>query len=1163
MTSDDVVSNIYSALSVGAVELRNALTALPLLVKTMGSDAVSDAVPATVAFDYPTVAALSAYLARCAGFNVDAADDVSGDASMLDLNAFAGSARRAVSLGHMVGALPSGTGPADATFDALAPIPGERWRLDSDGAPTGARFGGTLAAVTAFDANVFNITETESAYVDPQHRMLLELAHESFTGYSSRTYPVPTLDALESMGIAVGISGTEYVQLTGGAGEPSPYTALGGGSISVACGRLSYTFGWGGASFCTDTACSSALVAAHLAADKVMSGDLARVLLAGANVTLLPGTTGMFAVAGMLAPDGRCKTLDAAANGYVRSEACVTGIVEQLASPRAGASAAAASAAAVIAGSAVNQDGRSSSLTAPNGPAQQRAVRLALTAAGMEGRSVDVLHMHGTGTPLGDPIEVGAAAATLMAGGRTSPLVLASTKSRAGHAEPASGAVGLLAAVAAAAAMAVRPNLHLRDLNPHLVAVMSKRASSSAAAAFSAPRQSALVVPSVAAGVSSIATGTSAFAFQGTNAHVTLKVQTGDGLKAGAVQRAAVALWDRGRHWITNPGHAMLTGVSSVAALGGGGGGGGTDALVYLRARIGLTASQAYLWDHRVSGRALFPAAGFLELAAAGAQSALPLVAGAGPGAGGVPVLQGVVIPSPLILGHGSEVTISVDRAAGVVDVFTVSAAGNATHTSARLGGVVVQASPPLSFNAEGRPADTARGLTGEVIRQQQQSVAAPSASLGRLARDASVQSGENAGLRMPPAVLDANLQLSGARRATGAAAEPGVRVPAGIRGYCALSVAPAADLWASARTHDAGATSDGSSSFSSHAAAAMDGSAAGAVVTGLEMRLVRRGGAANALPRPAAAASTASTSAADITFAAAPDSRVLYQTTWMVTGAALGPTAPAMPAWTAAGALVGSVAAAPARSGAASLAAVQSNAAASAALFGASTRGSSNAMVAAGRTCVGSIAASAAEELGGLSGDVWNRSDANARESHASGSVTSGWEVVPRLERAHAQGGNAAAAAAAAAQTDSDAASRVTVITGGFGSVGVLAAAAQLGSGADRVVLLGRSGRASSMFIARMASGSTWGSVTAARCDVSSREEAPLAVALATGGLAGKCPRVDLLHAGGTLRDGTLARQTASSIAVVLAPKVSGIARLQVGCSNLQPVLKALDFSA
>ena len=124
-----------------------------------------------------------------------------------------------MTIGHMAGALPGGKGTVDVTFDALAQIPGERWSLDSDAAPAGARFGGTLAYVAAFDANVFNITESESAYVDPQHRMLLELTHESFTSFSSRAHLVTTSDASgsESMGVAVGITGRAfqsfYIQL--------------------------------------------------------------------------------------------------------------------------------------------------------------------------------------------------------------------------------------------------------------------------------------------------------------------------------------------------------------------------------------------------------------------------------------------------------------------------------------------------------------------------------------------------------------------------------------------------------------------------------------------------------------------------------------------------------------------------------------------------------------------------------------------------------------------------------------------------------------------------------------------------------------------------------------------------------------------------------------
>ncbi len=159
-------------------------------------------------------------------------------------------------------------------------------------------------------------------------------------------------------------------------------------------------------------------------------------LVGGANLVLLPSTTAMFQRAGMLSPEGRCKTLDAAADGYVRAEA--VGVMLLCALGGAGATSG-RSPLALIAGSAVNQDGRSSSLTAPNGPAQQEVMRQALASAGAGPADVAALQMHGTGTPLGDPIEVGAAAEVLLGPASRQPLAFLASKSAVGHAEPAAG----------------------------------------------------------------------------------------------------------------------------------------------------------------------------------------------------------------------------------------------------------------------------------------------------------------------------------------------------------------------------------------------------------------------------------------------------------------------------------------------------------------------------------------------------------------------------------------------------------------------------------------------------------------------------------------------------------------------------------------------------
>ena len=207
----------------------------------------------------------------------------------------------------------------------------------------------------------------------------------------------------------------------------------------MASGRLSYAYGFKGPAVSVDTACSSSLVAAHLAATCILTGVTTAGLTAGVGLLLSPDTTAMFHKAGMLASDGRCKSLDLAADGYVRGEAAGVLLLQAIAPP-----AAQGRALAVFRGSAVNQDGRSSSLTAPNGPSQQGVIHVALEAAGLAVQQVAGLQLHGTGTALGDPIEMGAAT-SLLVDGRTAsrPFTLLASKSALGHSEPASGIMGL------------------------------------------------------------------------------------------------------------------------------------------------------------------------------------------------------------------------------------------------------------------------------------------------------------------------------------------------------------------------------------------------------------------------------------------------------------------------------------------------------------------------------------------------------------------------------------------------------------------------------------------------------------------------------------------------------------------------------------------------
>jgi len=255
----------------------------------------------------------------------------------------------------------------------------------------------------------------------------------------------------------------------------------------------------------------------------------------------------MFHKAGMLAADGRCKTLDASADGYVRGEAIGALLLRAV---QQGSSA--ASALALFCSSAVNQDGRSSSLTAPNGPSQQEVMRAALGIAGLSATDVTALGMHGTGTALGDPIEVGAAAAVLNSGSRPAPLVLMASKSWIGHAEPAAGLVGLTHAQLAVTQARKLPILHLGGTNQYVTALMERQPG-----AWSVPRQPAVLGSMAAAGpeasAARLVSGVSAFAFQGTNAHALLSAAP---FAAGLVApTSAATVWQQQRFWVAPAAH--------------------------------------------------------------------------------------------------------------------------------------------------------------------------------------------------------------------------------------------------------------------------------------------------------------------------------------------------------------------------------------------------------------------------------------------------------------------------------------------------------------------------------------------------------------------------------------------------------------------------------
>ena len=348
--------------------------------------------------------------------------------------------------------------------------------------------------------------------MDPQQRLLLECAMQAR----------PEAEEGTCAGVFVGISQQEFTRLL-----PASSSAFGatGAASSIASGRLSYAFGFQGQALSIDTACSSSLVAAHAGRESVLSGACSGALACGVNLTLTSALTEACASAGMLASDGRCKTLDAAADGYVRAEGCLALFL----SPDGGGCG------SVLLGSALNQDGRSSSLTAPHGPSQQAVILKAVRQAEVAPSSVVALHLHGTGTSLGDPVEVGSLAMLLQAPGRGAPLVVTAVKSALGHGESASGLTSLSLLLASHQRRVAVPTLHLRSINPHVRQTLK---ASKAQASWSCMRATA-GAPAAAQGVCA----TSSFGFSGTNAHMLSRFEA----VSAASQPAAV--FTRTRCW--------------------------------------------------------------------------------------------------------------------------------------------------------------------------------------------------------------------------------------------------------------------------------------------------------------------------------------------------------------------------------------------------------------------------------------------------------------------------------------------------------------------------------------------------------------------------------------------------------------------------------------
>jgi acyl transferase domain-containing protein/acyl carrier protein len=413
--------------------------------------------------------------------------------------------------------LPGGIEDLDACWAALAE--GRdlvRTMSEARRAPFAAEWaelphkGGYLDDVTSFDAAFFGISPREAKALDPQHRLLLEVSWEAL---EDAGLPPDSLQAVKA-GVFVGITGQDYRDWQ--TGEPDAYWATGNGHC-FAAGRVAYALGLTGPAMAVDTACSSSLVAVHLAAQALRRGDCEVALAGGVNLVLSPRSTRLVRETRSLAPDGLCKAFDARANGFTRGEGAGVLTLKRLDHALRDGD----RVHAVIRGSAVNQDGRSSGFTAPNVLAQIALIEAALADAGLTPEAIGLIETHGTGTALGDPIEMEAIVQALGRRNGGAALHVGAVKTNLGHLEAAAGVAGLIKAIACIRHGAIPPLAHFRTLNPRI---------DLDGTAIALPAE---LVPWTAGGRCA---GVSSFGMSGTNAHII--VGPAEPAEAGAVDAA-------------------------------------------------------------------------------------------------------------------------------------------------------------------------------------------------------------------------------------------------------------------------------------------------------------------------------------------------------------------------------------------------------------------------------------------------------------------------------------------------------------------------------------------------------------------------------------------------------------------------------------------------
>ncbi len=408
----------------------------------------------------------------------------------------------------------------DAYWDLLVegrdavgpPPPGRRDHLRTEA--------GYLSAVDGFDAEFFGVPAREARSMDPQQRLLLEVAWEALEHAGIPADRVRGSSAGVFVGIHSHSSDYHLLQLAT-PGEVDPYGST-GAAHSIVANRLSYWLDLRGPSMAIDTACSSSLVAVHQACLSLRAGETDLALAGGVNLLLLEAATTAFDRLGILSPGARCRVFDAAADGIARGEGVGVVVLKRLSDAERDGD----RILAVVRGSGVNQDGASNGLTAPNGAAQVALLKKVWSDSGISGAQLSLVETHGTGTPLGDPIEVAALSDAIGAAGAQASIWLGAVKSQIGHLEAAAGIAALIKAVLCLTRRSVPAVCHFQTLNPQIELVGSGLAVPTRVEAL--PARGRLLA------------GVSSFGFGGTNAH--LCVESGPERAIESVEPAPVLM---------------------------------------------------------------------------------------------------------------------------------------------------------------------------------------------------------------------------------------------------------------------------------------------------------------------------------------------------------------------------------------------------------------------------------------------------------------------------------------------------------------------------------------------------------------------------------------------------------------------------------------------